>query len=63
MEKKNVPAPTVKQHQFLDHSGGIKERTGFPSVVLLLMYAAIVCDGDIDTIRTRVSSLTWFEED
>lgn len=40
----------------------VQRRTGFPSKDLLLAYVFIICDGDVDLITRRSTSLTWFEE-
>ena len=40
----------------------VKRRTGFPTLAALLTYIFIVCNGDINLIMRRDSSLTWFEE-
>jgi hypothetical protein len=40
----------------------IKIQTGFPSLIALLGFIAVVCDGDIDEITSSSSNLTWFEE-
>jgi hypothetical protein len=40
----------------------IKYQTGFPSLLTLFGYIAVVCKGDISTISTTSSTLTWFEE-
>jgi hypothetical protein len=40
----------------------LKYQTGFPSLLALLGYVAIICDGDIDAMVKSTSELTWFEE-
>ena len=40
----------------------VKRRTGFPSEMALLAYIFIVCNGDINLIKKRATSLTWYEE-
>lgn len=40
----------------------IKRLTGFPSVECMLGYIITITNGDIDLMRKRCSSLTWFEE-
>lgn len=40
----------------------VKRRTGFPTEKALLSYVFVVCNGDIDVIKQRRSSLTWYEE-
>ena len=40
----------------------VKRRTGFPTLAALLTYIFIVCNGDINLIMRRDTSLTWFEE-
>eukprot|EP00956_Cyclotella_meneghiniana_P040674 scaffold202164_cov66-Cyclotella_meneghiniana.AAC.2 len=40
----------------------VKRRTGFSSEVALLSYVFVVCNGHIETIQKRNSSLTWYEE-
>jgi hypothetical protein len=37
-------------------------QTGFRSVISMLSYIAVVCDGDIDKIKSSSSILTWLEE-
>jgi hypothetical protein len=37
-------------------------QTGFPSLLALLSFIAIVCDGDIDTVTKSETELTWLEE-
>ena len=43
-------------------SSEVKRRTGFGSALELIAYVVTVCNGDVNRIRTRKSSLTWFEE-
>ena len=40
----------------------VKRRTGFPCEISLLTYIFAVCNGDIDIIKTRQTTLTWYEE-
>jgi hypothetical protein len=41
----------------------VKRLTGFPSLLLLLVYIVVICDGSIiDQMMVTNSSLTWFEE-
>lgn len=40
----------------------VKRRTGFPSEIALIAYIFVVCNGDIDIITKRETSLTWYEE-
>lgn len=40
----------------------VKRRTGFPSEIALLSYIFVVCNGNIDIIKKRATSLTWYEE-
>ena len=40
----------------------MKRRTGFPSEKALLAYIFIICNGDVNTIKQRQTSLTWYEE-
>jgi hypothetical protein len=40
----------------------IKMSTGFPSKASFISFICILCDGNIETIEKRVSSLTWYEE-
>ncbi len=40
----------------------VKRRTGFGTMSQLLSYIFIICDGNVDTIMKRNTSLTWFEE-
>ena len=40
----------------------VKRRTGFSCKECLLSYIFVVCDGDINTVELRSSSLTWYEE-
>lgn len=40
----------------------VKRRTGFVSLNAMLRYIFIVCNGDIDVMMKRCTSLTWFEE-
>lgn len=40
----------------------VKRRTGFSSEMALLAYIFIVCNGDINLIKKRATSLTWYEE-
>lgn len=51
--------PTVKLGMADDE---VKRRTGFRSESMLLAYIFVVCGGDVDLIRRRCSSLTWYEE-
>ena len=40
----------------------VKRRTGFPNEKTMLSYIIVVCDGDVDKIKERQTSLTWYEE-
>jgi hypothetical protein len=40
----------------------VKARTGFRDIVMLLRFLLIVCDGDIELLVSRETTLTWFEE-
>ena len=40
----------------------VKNRTGFGSVLGMLTYIGIACDGDTDLMTKTSTSLTWFEE-
>ena len=40
----------------------VKRRTGFPSEKALLLYMFVVCNGDIETIISRSSPMSWYEE-
>ena len=40
----------------------IQVTTGFPSLLAMLGYIAVVCQGKIETIIKTRSTLTWFEE-
>jgi len=55
-----VSPPVVEPDSVADKE--VKERTGFESLLLLLCFVAIVCDGDVDSMTMTTSSLTWFEE-
>ena len=37
-------------------------RTGFRDSFMLLSYVLIVCNGDLELMRKRSSSLTWYKE-
>jgi hypothetical protein len=36
--------------------------TGFGSILLLLCFIAIVCDGNVQEMMNTTISLAWFEE-
>jgi hypothetical protein len=40
----------------------VKRRTGFPDMFALLRFVLIACNGNIDLVRTRISTITWLEE-
>lgn len=40
----------------------VKRRTGFPTEAAMLAYIIVVCGGDVTLIKSRCSSLTWYEE-
>jgi hypothetical protein len=40
----------------------VKQRTGFIGQDSMLIYIFIVCNGDVNVILSRSTSLTWFEE-
>ena len=40
----------------------IKRRTGFPTEGAMLSYIFTVCNGEIELVQQRHSSLTWYEE-
>ena len=40
----------------------VKNRTGFNSVLGMLTYVSIACDGDANLMMKTITSLTWFEE-
>jgi hypothetical protein len=37
-------------------------QTGFPFLLALLAFVAVVCDGDIDTVTKLETELTWLED-
>ncbi len=39
----------------------VRRRTGFPTMSALLTYIFIICNGDVNEILQRCTSLTWFE--
>jgi hypothetical protein len=40
----------------------VKRRTGFPTEGAMLSYIFLVCNGDVELVQQRHSSLTWYEE-
>ena len=40
----------------------VKRRTGFPNEMTMLSYSIVACDGNVDIIKRRQTSLTWYEE-
>jgi hypothetical protein len=40
----------------------VKRRSGFEDLESLLAYVTLICNGDIDMMCIRTTSLTWFEE-
>ena len=60
--KRNLAADCDPQVHLGMSDSEVKRRTGFPSLVALLSYIFVVCDGDIDIIKKRQTSLTWYEE-
>ena len=40
----------------------VKRRTGFSSVLDLITYVITICNGDLELVRRRDSSMSWFEE-
>ena len=40
----------------------VKQRTGFSNTFSLICYVMIVCNGDIEVVKKKVSYLTWYEE-
>jgi hypothetical protein len=40
----------------------VKQRTGFSCISALLSFVAVVCNGDLETMHSKGSFLTWFEE-
>jgi hypothetical protein len=40
----------------------VKRRTGFPTEGAMLSYIFTVCNGDVELVQQRHSSLTWYEE-
>jgi hypothetical protein len=40
----------------------VQQRTGFGSLLLLLFYVSIVCNGDDEVMGGTSTSLTWFEK-
>jgi len=40
----------------------VKRQTGFHSQQSLLSYIFVVCNGDVEIVNHRLSSLTWYEE-
>jgi hypothetical protein len=40
----------------------VKIHTGFPSLLNLLSFIAVICDGDVDKMTKTCTTLTWFEE-
>ena len=61
--KKTRPSntdPVVHLESVLDSE--VHLRTGFPSLVFLLFYISVVCDGNVKAMIATTTSLTWFEE-
>ena len=52
--------PIVQPGKMSD--GEVKRRTGMPSEIFFLSIIIMVCNGDINTILQRQTSLTWYEE-
>jgi hypothetical protein len=40
----------------------VKVRTGFPSISAMIAFIVVACHGEIDTISTTTTTLTWLEE-
>jgi hypothetical protein len=40
----------------------VKIQTGFPSILAMLAFISVVCNGNIDEITNTTSTLTWLEE-
>jgi hypothetical protein len=57
---------TMKEDQLVVLSGmsnaEVQRRTGFTVNLELLTYIFAVCNGSINTIKKRTSSLSWYEE-
>ena len=56
-------APVIGATGFQSMSASeVKRRTGFADLSMLLGYATVVCNGDIDLLTSPVTCLTWLEE-
>ena len=40
----------------------VKQRTGFGGPIDMMVYTIIICNGDMEKVSQRSTSMTWFEE-
>jgi len=57
-----VPLPEPQVHPENISDDEVKIRTGFRSLLLLLAYILIVCNGSVEAMTEKATNLTWFEE-
>mmetsp|Transcript_2837 Transcript_2837/g.5151 ORF Transcript_2837/g.5151 Transcript_2837/m.5151 type:complete len:263 (-) Transcript_2837:324-1112(-) len=62
MKPRNMTADQLPVADLNLSDDEVQRRTGFPTLFALLTYLFIVCDGDVELLQQRNSSLTWFEE-
>ena len=60
--KKVTRRQLSSRNPFWIRNQDVQLRSGFGSLLLLLCYAAIVCNGDVTKMIETTSTLTWFEE-
>jgi hypothetical protein len=56
----NTTQGVVRMDDLTDNQ--IHVTTGFPTLLSMLGFIAVICKGDIKQITTSSSTLTWFEE-
>ena len=54
--------PIIIYLDLVNNDFEVKRRTGFKSLDHLLAYILIVCNGDVERVQYKNSSLTWLEE-
>ncbi len=54
--------PVVTFDELSNDNEEVKRRTGFTSFEHLLSYIVILCNGDLDKMAEKITSLTWLEE-
>lgn len=60
--KKRMPWNCEPAVVFALDAATVKKDTGFANMLMLLRFVLVVCNGDIEVVTNRATSITWLEE-